>query len=46
VPIITRGNEDTVRWLYVQVVPALRRMIAEGAIDVTDFLEEVYRPPE
>lgn len=46
VAVVTRGNEDTVRWLYTQVVPAIRRLMAEGALDLTDFLETVYRPQE
>lgn len=45
VPIATRDNQDTVFWLYHQVAPALRRLLAEGAIDITDFLAYVYEEP-
>lgn len=43
VPAATRENQDTVNWLYKQVAPALRRMLKEGAIDLADWLEFVYR---
>lgn len=42
IPAATRENMDTVNWLYKQVAPAMRRMMREGAIDLTDWLEFVY----
>lgn len=42
-PSSSRAEQDTARWLYVQVVPAMRRMLKTGALNMTDFLEEVYK---
>lgn len=42
VPIMTKDNADTLRWLYAQVAPAMRRLLAEGALEMTDFLNYVY----
>jgi len=41
-PTVDRHTEDTIAWLYKQVVPALQRVIASGGFDMTDFLEKVY----
>lgn len=41
-PIIERKDADTVHWLYAQVVPAVRRLMQSGALDVTDWLEYIY----
>ena len=41
-PIIERGDQDTVSWLYKQVAPAMSRLIEAGALDVTHFLDFVY----
>jgi len=40
--ILTRADEDTIAWLYKQVAPAIRRLLAQDAIDLADFLEHVY----
>lgn len=45
-PIVTRGNEDTVRWLYASVAPAIRRLLAEESLDLADFLEFVMNSQE
>jgi len=42
-PIVSREEQDTVRWLYVQVAPALRRLIDHHAINVNDWWEYVLR---
>lgn len=42
VPVVTRGNEDTVAWLYKQVAPAMKRLIQEEAFDLSAFLEFVF----
>lgn len=44
--IVNRANEDTVNWLYKQVAPALRRMVAEDSINLPDFLEYVLSANE
>lgn len=41
-PTVDRHTEDTIAWLYKQVVPALQRVMATGGFDMTDFLEKVY----
>lgn len=41
-PIVERRDQDTLSWLYAQVVPAMRRLVKSGALDMTDFLTEVY----
>jgi len=46
VPVVTRMNEDTVRWLYTQVAPALRRLVKEEALDLTDWLKFVLEQDE
>lgn len=50
VPSVTKHDEDTIAWLYKQVAPALRRVIANGGFDMADWLEMVYeqeqRPSE
>lgn len=43
IPAATRENMDTVNWLYKQVAPAMRRLMREGAIDISDWLEFIYR---
>lgn len=40
---LERRQEDTLMWLYRQVAPAAARMLREGALDLTDFLEHVYK---
>lgn len=42
-PHSSKKEQDTVRWLYKQVVPAMRRMLKSGALNMTDFLEVVYQ---
>lgn len=41
-PIVLQKDADTVYWLYKQVAPAMARLIGNGALDMTDFLETVY----
>lgn len=41
--IIKKSQDGTIGWLYKQVVPAMRRLMREGALDMTEFLEHVYR---
>lgn len=41
-PIVERHDADTISWLYKQVAPAMRRLMASGALDMTDYLEYVY----
>lgn len=41
-PIVLRGDSDTLAWLYKQVAPAMARLVSVGALDMTDFLEQVY----
>lgn len=41
-PIVTRRDEDTVRWLYSQCVPAIRRCLMTGALDFAEFVETIY----
>lgn len=41
-PIVERKDADTVHWLYAQVVPAVRRLVQSGALDMTDWLEYIY----
>ena len=40
-PNLTKSDQDTVMWLYKQVAPAMRRLIAEGALDTGEFLAYV-----
>jgi DNA relaxase NicK len=42
VPIVTREDENTVRWLYAQVAPALARTLASGAVELDEFIGHVY----
>lgn len=42
-PTSSKDEQDTLMWLYKQVVPAMKRLIASGTLSMTDFLEEVYR---
>lgn len=44
VPITTLDQGKTLMWLYKQVIPAMQRLMTEGALDMTDFLETVYAP--
>lgn len=37
-PIVSRKDEDTVRWLYKACAPALARCLKSGAVDLSDFL--------
>lgn len=39
---ITRENDQTVRWLYSQVAPAMRRLMTDGALDLVHFIAFVY----
>lgn len=41
-PSVTKHDDQTIRWLYAQVAPALRRCMASGAIDMVDWLNWVY----
>lgn len=41
-PIVEKKDADTVHWLYAQVVPAVRRLMKTGALDMTEWLEYVY----
>lgn len=42
VPSVKKHDEDTIAWLYKQVLPAMRRVVATGGFDMADFLERVY----
>lgn len=42
VPTFKRSDEDTVRWLYAQVAPAMRRVLESGALQIDEFLEVVF----
>lgn len=46
VPVVMRGQDETVSWLYKQVAPALRRLLKEDAINLADWLEFVMSQPE
>lgn len=46
VPAIERADEDTIAWLYKQVAPAMRRLLASGVLDMADFLQSVYPEQE
>lgn len=35
-------DDQTLRWLYSQVMPAMRRLMVAGALDMTAFLTELY----
>ena len=37
---ITKTNEGTVGWIYKSVVPAVRRLVKEGAIDLEELFQE------
>jgi len=41
-PIISKHGEETLAWLYKQVLPAMAKLMARGELDMTDFLEGVY----
>ena len=41
-PIVTRKDEDTIRWLYSQCVPAIRRCLMTGALDFAEFVATIY----
>jgi len=43
-PVVSRKEQDTVRWLYSQVAPAVRRLLDSGALDLTDWIEYIYNP--
>jgi DNA relaxase NicK len=45
-PVLKQSDENTVYWLYKQVLPAMQRLWREGALDVTDFLEKVFEEPQ
>lgn len=38
-----RSNSGTVVWFYTQVVPALRRLIAENELTLSDIFDEITR---
>jgi len=38
----TQRQEDTVAWLYKQVAPAVQRLMADGALDLNDWLQHVF----
>lgn len=40
-PMMTRADADTIAWLYKSVRPAIRRVLASGALDLDDFLSEL-----
>jgi len=42
----SKSDSQTLNWLYVQVAPALRRLMREDAINMTDWLEFVYSQRE
>ena len=42
VPVYSQSDEDTIAWLYKQVMPAMRRLIGTGVLDLAHFLERVY----
>jgi len=42
VPVVSKKSQDTLSWLYYQVAPAMRRLMDEGSLDMTDFLGYVY----
>jgi len=44
-PIVTRTDSDTLSWLYAQVMPAMKRLIASGALDLPAFVAELYDFP-
>lgn len=46
VPIFSRDEQKTVFWLYNQVAPAMKRLVAEGHLDITDFLQHVFDDPD
>lgn len=41
-PIVLKDDADTIFWLYKQVAPAMSRLLANGALDMTDFLDRVF----
>lgn len=41
-----RGSGKTVRWLYAQCVPAVKRMVREGALDLDEFISYLRKPDE
>ncbi len=41
-PSYSQSDEDTIAWLYKQVMPAMRRLIGTGVLDLAHFLERVY----
>lgn len=42
-PILAKHDEDTVAWLYKQVAPAIKRLMAESNFDIVEWLEFVYK---
>lgn len=42
VPAVSQKHQDTVWWLYKQVAPAVRRLMADGAFDITEWLQFIY----
>jgi len=45
VAIVTREHEDTIRWLYKQCAPAIRRLVESGALDWQEFEQFIFKPP-
>jgi len=42
VPIVKRETEGTIRWLYSQVAPAIRRCLQDGSLDMQHYIDWVY----
>lgn len=42
VPHVSRKDEDTIAWVYASVVPALKRLVKDGAIDMAEFLSAEF----
>lgn len=42
VKMASRQDEQTVRWLYAQVAPAVRRLVGSGALDLGEWLAYIY----
>lgn len=43
VPSVSQHDEDTIAWLYKQVAPAVRRVLAAGGFDMAHWLEMIYQ---
>lgn len=42
VPIVSKTDENTLWWLYHQVAPAMRRLMSEGALEISEFVAYLY----